>query len=139
MRQWNINHKQTEFGVRADASSRAVHQFLTASPRYFSLPFSLHVSPTEPLFETHCCYVEARLSEFLSWTQNGADTDVGPFIEYPKSEFWAYADYKYIATLFQDVPSMFEVLLPVCCLSPIFPDLCSLNCVMIVFKCFVEI
>lgn len=71
------------------------------------------VSLTEPLFETHCSYVEARLAEFLSWIQNQADADVGPFIEYPKSEFWAYADYKYIAMLFQDLPSMFQVALPV--------------------------
>lgn len=62
-----------------------------------------------PLFETHCSYVEARLAQFLSWNQNQAEADVGPFIDYPKSEFWAYADYKYIAVLFQDFPSMFEV------------------------------
>lgn len=78
--------------------------------------FSLSLCPvslTEPLFETHCSYVEARLAEFLSWIQNQADADVGPFIKYPKSEFWAYADYKYIAMLFQDLPSMFQVALPV--------------------------
>lgn len=69
------------------------------------------VSLSEPLFETHCSYVEARLADFLSWTQNQADADVGPFSEYPKSEFWAYADYKYIARLFQDLPSMFEVII----------------------------
>eukprot|EP00066_Takifugu_rubripes_P022207 XP_011611473.1 PREDICTED: HSPB1-associated protein 1 [Takifugu rubripes] len=61
-----------------------------------------------PLFETHCSYVEARLAQFLSWNQNQAEADVGPFIDYPESEFWAYADYKYIAVLFQDFPSMFE-------------------------------
>lgn len=57
--------------------------------------------------------MEARLAEFLSWIRNQADADVGPFIEYPNSEFWAYADYKYIAILFQDLPSMFEVAFPV--------------------------
>ncbi|XP_040912550.1 HSPB1-associated protein 1 homolog [Toxotes jaculatrix] len=59
-----------------------------------------------PLFETQCSYVEAKLSHFLSWTQSG--TDLGPFSEFPNSEYWAYADYKYIAILFQDQPSMFE-------------------------------
>lgn len=62
-----------------------------------------------PLFETHCAYVEATLAHFLSWTQDEAGADVGPFFEYPKSEYWAYADYKYIAILFKDLPSMFEV------------------------------
>ncbi|TKS67772.1 HSPB1-associated protein 1 -like protein [Collichthys lucidus] len=61
-----------------------------------------------PLFETQCSYVEAKLAHFLSWTQDQPGTDVGPFSEYPKSEYWAYADYKYIALLFQDQPSMFE-------------------------------
>ncbi|XP_041806868.1 HSPB1-associated protein 1 homolog isoform X2 [Chelmon rostratus] len=61
-----------------------------------------------PLFETQCSYVEAKLAHFLSWTRGQAGTDVGPFFEYPESEYWAYADYKYIATLFQDQPSMFE-------------------------------
>ncbi|XP_070832397.1 HSPB1-associated protein 1 homolog [Chaetodon trifascialis] len=61
-----------------------------------------------PLFETQCSYVEATLAHFLSWTRGQAGTDVGPFFDYPKSEYWAYADYKYIAMLFQDQPSMFE-------------------------------
>ncbi|XP_069011081.1 HSPB1-associated protein 1 homolog isoform X1 [Embiotoca jacksoni] len=61
-----------------------------------------------PLFETQCSYVEAKLAEFLSWTQGQSGTHVGPFSEYPISEHWAYADYKYIAMLFQDQPFMFE-------------------------------
>ncbi|KAI3356074.1 hypothetical protein L3Q82_017340 [Scortum barcoo] len=61
-----------------------------------------------PLFETQCSYVEAKLKHFLSWTRDQAGADVGPFFEYPKSEYWAYADYKYIAVMFQDQPSIFE-------------------------------
>lgn len=61
-----------------------------------------------PLFETHCHYVEATVAHFLSWTWDRA-AHVGPFIDYPKSEYWAYADYKYIALLFEDLPAMFEV------------------------------
>ncbi|KAM3862256.1 HSPB1-associated protein 1 homolog [Diretmus argenteus] len=61
-----------------------------------------------PLFETQCSYVEAKLGQFLSWTSSQSGADVGPFSDYPSSEYWAYADYKYIAMLFQDQPSMFE-------------------------------
>ncbi|CAK6971715.1 HSPB1-associated protein 1 homolog [Scomber scombrus] len=61
-----------------------------------------------PLFETQCSYVEAKLAQFLSWTRGQTGTDVGPFYAFPYSEYWAYADYKYIAMLFQDQPSMFE-------------------------------
>ncbi|XP_020506908.2 HSPB1-associated protein 1 homolog [Labrus bergylta] len=61
-----------------------------------------------PLFETQCSYVEAKLEHFLNWTRDHAGRDVGPFCEYPISAYWAYADYKYIAMLFEDQPSMFE-------------------------------
>ncbi|XP_040004183.1 HSPB1-associated protein 1 homolog [Xiphias gladius] len=61
-----------------------------------------------PLFETQCTYVEAELVHFLNWTRGQSGTDVGAFSEFPYSEYWAYADYKYIAILFQDQPSMFE-------------------------------
>ncbi|XP_074551376.1 HSPB1-associated protein 1 homolog [Halichoeres trimaculatus] len=61
-----------------------------------------------PLFETQCSYVEAKLEHFLNWTQGQTRTDVGPFCGYPLSEYWAYADYKYIAMLFEDQPSKFE-------------------------------
>lgn len=61
-----------------------------------------------PLFETQCSYVEAKLEHFLSWTRSQSGTDVGPFSDYPHSEYWAYADYKYIAVLFREQPSMFE-------------------------------
>ncbi len=54
--------------------------------------------------------MEAKLVHFLSWAQDEAGADVGPFFEYTKSEYWAYADYKYIAELFQDQPAMFEVI-----------------------------
>ncbi|KAF7658089.1 hypothetical protein LDENG_00017700 [Lucifuga dentata] len=61
-----------------------------------------------PLFETQCSYVEARLADFLCWTRSPCGTDAGPFSDYPHSEYWAYADYKYIAVLFQEQPAMFE-------------------------------
>ncbi|XP_056321031.1 HSPB1-associated protein 1 homolog isoform X1 [Danio aesculapii] len=61
-----------------------------------------------PLFETECSYVEATIKEFLSWTANDGEPFVGPFSDYHCKEFWAYADYKYIAQLFQDKPAMFQ-------------------------------
>ncbi|XP_060732248.1 HSPB1-associated protein 1 homolog [Tachysurus vachellii] len=61
-----------------------------------------------PLFETECSYVEATLAEFLCWTRGSDAASVGPFADYPLSEYWAYADYKYIALLFQEKTSMFK-------------------------------
>uniref|UniRef100_A0A1A8F8V2 Hspb associated protein 1 n=1 Tax=Nothobranchius korthausae TaxID=1143690 RepID=A0A1A8F8V2_9TELE len=59
-----------------------------------------------PLFETQCSYAEATVAQFLRWTRG--QTDVGPFSDFSLSEHWVYADYKYIAALFQHQPSMFE-------------------------------
>ncbi|KTF81037.1 hypothetical protein cypCar_00011531 [Cyprinus carpio] len=61
-----------------------------------------------PLFETECSYIEATINEFLSWTACEDKSLVGPFSDYHCKEFWAYADYKYIAQLFQDKPAMFQ-------------------------------
>ncbi|XP_029968610.1 HSPB1-associated protein 1 homolog [Salarias fasciatus] len=61
-----------------------------------------------PLFETQCSYAEATLAQFLCWTRGGAGADMGRLSKYPRSQFWAYADYKYIATLLADQPSMFQ-------------------------------
>ncbi|XP_017324999.1 HSPB1-associated protein 1 homolog isoform X2 [Ictalurus punctatus] len=61
-----------------------------------------------PLFETECSYVEATLTEFLCWMRGSDAASVGPFADYPLSEYWAYADYKYISLLFQDKDTMFK-------------------------------
>lgn len=70
---------------------------------------ALFLYTPEPLFETECSYVEATLEEFQSWTGIDGESSVGPFSDYHSKEFWAYADYKYIAQLFQDKPAMFQV------------------------------
>ncbi|XP_062861963.1 HSPB1-associated protein 1 homolog isoform X2 [Trichomycterus rosablanca] len=68
-----------------------------------------HCEQKKPLYETECSYVEATFTEFLNWTRGGSDSaSVGHFAHCPVSEYWAYADYKYIALLFQDKPSMFK-------------------------------
>ncbi|XP_019731075.1 HSPB1-associated protein 1 homolog [Hippocampus comes] len=61
-----------------------------------------------PQFETQCAYVEASMGQFLSWLKDEAREDVGSFYDYPRSQFWAYADYKYIARMFAHQPDMFE-------------------------------
>ncbi|XP_043918704.1 HSPB1-associated protein 1 [Protopterus annectens] len=61
-----------------------------------------------PLFENHCSFLEASMMQFLSWSQGLSDAVLGPFSSYPYSEFWAYADYKYIAMLFEDKKEHFK-------------------------------
>ncbi|XP_026880193.2 HSPB1-associated protein 1 homolog isoform X2 [Electrophorus electricus] len=61
-----------------------------------------------PLFETECSYIDATLAEFLRWTGGCRDSSVGLFANFPLSEHWAYADYKYVAVFFQEMPTMFK-------------------------------
>lgn len=71
---------------------------------YFLNVFSHSLAP---LYENQCSYIHATVADFLHWTRG--QKDVGPFSEYSCLEYWAYADYKYIAMLFHDQPFMFEV------------------------------
>ncbi|XP_071418984.1 HSPB1-associated protein 1 isoform X2 [Pithys albifrons albifrons] len=61
-----------------------------------------------PQFETRCSYVEATLEEFLAWSCGQPSCLSGPFSCYDYSKYWAYADYKYIARIFEDKPEIFQ-------------------------------
>ncbi|KAL2805005.1 HSPB1-associated protein 1 isoform 2 [Daubentonia madagascariensis] len=62
---------------------------------------------TVPQFETTCGYVEATLEEFLTWNCDQSSLS-GPFRDYDHSKFWAYADYKYFVSLFEDKTDIFQ-------------------------------
>ncbi|XP_020768431.1 HSPB1-associated protein 1 isoform X2 [Odocoileus virginianus] len=64
-------------------------------------------SDTAPQFETTCNYVEATLEEFLSWNCHQSSIS-GAFRDYDHSKFWAYADYKYFVSLFEDKTDIFQ-------------------------------
>ncbi|XP_041055997.1 HSPB1-associated protein 1 homolog isoform X2 [Carcharodon carcharias] len=61
-----------------------------------------------PQFETHCEYVQATLQEFLVWLHGGSDVSAGLFAAFPRSRYWAYADYKYIAMTFEEKAEVFQ-------------------------------
>ncbi|XP_009639134.1 HSPB1-associated protein 1 [Egretta garzetta] len=61
-----------------------------------------------PQFETGCSYVKATLEEFLAWSCGQPSCLSGPFSCYEYSKYWAYADYKYIAKVFEDKPEIFQ-------------------------------
>ncbi|KAJ7345890.1 hypothetical protein JRQ81_001840 [Phrynocephalus forsythii] len=61
-----------------------------------------------PLFETECSYTEATLEEFLAWSGRQPSGSPGPFCDYDGCHYWTYADYKYIARLFEDKPEHFQ-------------------------------
>lgn len=61
-----------------------------------------------PQFETHCDYIQATLQEFLVWLHGETSSSPGPFGPFPRSQYWAYADYKYIAVTFEDNAELFQ-------------------------------
>ncbi|XP_078084011.1 HSPB1-associated protein 1 homolog isoform X3 [Mustelus asterias] len=61
-----------------------------------------------PQFETHCDYVQATLQEFLDWLHGEPDVSAGLFDAFPRSQYWAYADYKYIAMTFEEKAEVFQ-------------------------------
>ncbi|XP_040458806.1 HSPB1-associated protein 1 isoform X3 [Falco naumanni] len=61
-----------------------------------------------PQFETRCNYVKATLEEFLAWSCGQPSSLSGPFSCYEYSKYWAYADYKYIARIFEHKPEFFQ-------------------------------
>uniref|UniRef100_A0A8D0HM90 HSPB1 associated protein 1 n=1 Tax=Sphenodon punctatus TaxID=8508 RepID=A0A8D0HM90_SPHPU len=63
---------------------------------------------TAPQFETKCSFVEATLEEFLAWNCEPSACSSGPFHSYDSSKYWAYADYKYIARIFEDKADIFQ-------------------------------
>ncbi|XP_037381337.1 HSPB1-associated protein 1 isoform X2 [Talpa occidentalis] len=60
-----------------------------------------------PQFENACSYVEATLEEFLTWNCDQSSIS-GPLRDYNHSNFWAYADYKYCVSLFEDKTDIFQ-------------------------------
>lgn len=61
-----------------------------------------------PQFETTCSYIDATVEEFLTWNCDHSSIS-GPFRDYDHSKFWAYADYKYFVSLFEDKTDIFQV------------------------------
>ncbi|XP_068102313.1 HSPB1-associated protein 1 isoform X2 [Hyperolius riggenbachi] len=63
---------------------------------------------TEPQFETQCDYIDGTIGQFRAWVSGGPPEDCGPFSPFSRAEFWAYADYKYLALLFEDEPQILQ-------------------------------
>ncbi|XP_063790121.1 HSPB1-associated protein 1 isoform X2 [Pseudophryne corroboree] len=63
---------------------------------------------TEPQFETQCDYINGTFRQFHEWIQGNSQEEFGPFSQCDRTEFWAYADYKYLAALFNDRPEILQ-------------------------------
>ncbi|XP_072436013.1 HSPB1-associated protein 1 homolog isoform X1 [Chiloscyllium punctatum] len=61
-----------------------------------------------PQFETHCEYIQATLQEFLDWLHDESDDSAGQFAAFPRSRYWGYCDYKYVAMIFEEKAEVFQ-------------------------------
>ncbi|XP_008050992.1 HSPB1-associated protein 1 [Carlito syrichta] len=89
-RHWNANHL-----------SEVLHG------KQIRFRMGLKSTGTVPQFETTCNYVDATLEEFLTWNCDQSSIS-GPFRDYEHCKFWAYADYKYFVSLFEDKTDIFQ-------------------------------
>ncbi|KAM8934057.1 HSPB1-associated protein 1 [Pelodytes ibericus] len=65
-------------------------------------------SDNTPQFETYCEYVDGTLNQFVDWASRTSHNRPGPFDRFDTSDHWAYADYKYLARIFNDQPEILK-------------------------------
>ncbi|KAM4697931.1 HSPB1-associated protein 1 [Rhinophrynus dorsalis] len=65
-------------------------------------------SGTAPQFETQCNYIDGTLGQFQDWVSGDSSDRSGHFRHYDRSEYWAYADYKYLAVVLKDRAEMLQ-------------------------------
>lgn len=57
------------------------------------------------IMETDCEFEEASFGEFFQWLNGNIDKS-GSLSHFQRQDFWCYADYKYMAELFEDFPHL---------------------------------
>ena len=64
---------------------------------------------TGVLWEGDCDYEDVSYSELSDWL-DGQCTGSNPMMQYDKSVYWCYVDYKHMADIFQDEPEALKVI-----------------------------
>ncbi|XP_075037274.1 HSPB1-associated protein 1 [Mixophyes fleayi] len=65
---------------------------------------------TEPQFETQCDYINGTVGQFREWIHGNSQEESGPFSRFDRTEYWAYADYKYLSVIFSDRPEILQTI-----------------------------
>ncbi|XP_063285260.1 HSPB1-associated protein 1 isoform X1 [Pelobates fuscus] len=61
-----------------------------------------------PQFETECEYVNGTLQQFHHWIRSTSQNLPEPFDNFNNSDYWGYADYKYLSAIFHDRPEILQ-------------------------------
>ena len=85
-------------------------------PRVGSKEYQERFRVHETVFETQCTFVEATFGDFCEWLEEQpAESDSSEdklqhssngLLKFPKSNYWVYADYKYLCNLLVDAPEL---------------------------------
>ena len=69
----------------------------------------------ETVFETQCTFVEATFGDFCEWLEEPSTSESisvisqcssNELLNFPKSNYWVYADYKYLCNLLSEAPEL---------------------------------
>ena len=71
----------------------------------------------ETVFETHCTFVKATFGDFCEWLEQKTELSdeempekrkrlSNELLNYSRSDYWVYADYKYLCNLLEEAPEL---------------------------------
>lgn len=84
-------------------------------PRVGSQEYQERFKQQETVFETQCTFVEATFVDFCEWLGEPLTSEDVPkncqgltneLLNFPKSSYWVYADYKYLCNLLVEAPEL---------------------------------
>lgn len=84
-------------------------------PRLCSKEYEDRFIKHETVFETQCTFVEATFGDFCEWLEQPSGIENNSeniqylsngLLKFPKSNYWVYADYKYLCNLLAEAPEL---------------------------------
>ena len=84
-------------------------------PRVGSKEYKEKFKQHETVFETQCTFVEATFGDFCEWLEEPSTSESiseisqcssNELLNFPKSNYWVYADYKYLCNLLSEAPEL---------------------------------
>lgn len=89
---------------------------LEVCPKQNTTAFAAKFKNTKPVFETQCEQIQATLGNFRDWLGHNSEearvscssssnemqdrtAELNPLLSYPRSQYWIYANYKYMSQL----------------------------------------
>lgn len=133
---WTVARKWSPLALSRELGARETTFKLC--PRRGSEEYGRRFGETETVFETQCEHVQATFLDFAEWLEAAADATTcasgtparkkfkvdnsssvnassskrtsNPLLDYPPSQYWVYADYKYMIQLCDGRPELIQAI-----------------------------